>query len=288
VVDEEHDTSYKQEDGVLYNARDMAVLRAAIVGCPVVLASATPSLKAGPMPRPANTPPRPVRRFGTAELPEMRAIDMRAESPAPNRWISEAGARGEARIGRGEQALLFLNRRGYAPVTLCRACGHQVGCDDCDARMVEHRFQSGWSATNAARPSRCPWPARPAGSRADGGRRPGGGAAGRRGGGALPQARLAVLSSDLFGSARALEESRSRRLPKAGPTSSSARRSWPRGTTFPLLTLVGVIDADLGLQGSDLRAAERTFQLMRQVAGRAGRANARARPGCRPTSPNIR
>ena len=143
VVDEEHDTSYKQEEGVLYNARDMAVLRAAIAGCAVVLASATPSLESW-----ANVEAGKYQRldlgsrFGAAEMPEMRAIDMRAERLPGDRWISATlAAKVDAVVGRGEQALLFLNRRGFAPVTLCRACGHQVGCDHCDARMVEHRFQ---------------------------------------------------------------------------------------------------------------------------------------------------
>ena len=143
VVDEEHDSSYKQEDGVLYNARDMAVLRAAIIGCPVLLASATPSLESW-----ANAAAGKYlrldlgSRYGAAEMPKMQAIDMRAERLAGDRWISEVlAAKMRDRVAKGEQALLFLNRRGYAPVTLCRACGHQVGCDDCDARMVEHRFQ---------------------------------------------------------------------------------------------------------------------------------------------------
>ena len=142
VVDEEHDHSYKQEDGVLYSARDMAVLRASGNAAQVVLASATPSLEtwanaeAGKYTRLDLT-----SRFGAAVLPEMRAIDMRAEDVAPGRWISptlEAHVR--RGMAHGEQSLLFLNRRGYAPVTICRACGHQIGCDHCDARMVEHRF----------------------------------------------------------------------------------------------------------------------------------------------------
>jgi primosomal protein N' (replication factor Y) len=143
VVDEEHDTSYKQEEGVLYNARDMAVLRASLCSAQVILASATPSLESW-----ANAEAGKYRRldltarFGAAVMPEMRAIDMRAESLPSNRWISPSlQAAVNARVAKGEQALLFINRRGYAPVTICRACGHQIGCDHCDARMVEHRFQ---------------------------------------------------------------------------------------------------------------------------------------------------
>ncbi|MBE0554566.1 MAG: primosomal protein N', partial [Rhodobacteraceae bacterium] len=274
VVDEEHDTSYKQEDGVLYNARDMAVLRASIVGCPVVLASATPCLETW-----ANVEAGKYTRldlgsrFGVAEMPEMRAIDMRAEQLPADRWIS-ARLAGEvqARIARGEQALLFLNRRGYAPVTLCRACGAQVGCDQCDARMVEHRFlkrlvchQCG--ATKPV-PETCP-SCGVAGRMAAVG--PGVERLAEEVTARFPEARLAVLSSDLFGSARALKEAITG-IAGGGADIIIGTQIVAKGHNFPLLTLVGVIDADLGLQGSDLRAAERTFQLMRQVAGRAGRA----------------
>ena len=142
VVDEEHDTSYKQDEGVLYNARDMAVLRASICAGRVVLASATPSLESW-----ANADAGKyqrldlVSRFGASVMPEMRSLDMRAETLPSNRWVSPSlQSEVLARIERGEQAMLFLNRRGYAPVTICRACGHQIGCPHCDARMVEHRF----------------------------------------------------------------------------------------------------------------------------------------------------
>ncbi|MFN6924588.1 MAG: primosomal protein N' [Tabrizicola sp.] len=273
VVDEEHDTSYKQEDGVLYNARDMAVLRAAICGCPVVLASATPSLETW-----ANVEAGKYRRldlgsrFGAAEMPEMRAIDMRAEKLPGDRWISEtlAGKVG-AVVARGEQALLFLNRRGFAPVTLCRACGHQVGCDQCDARMVEHRFQKRLvchqcGATKPV-PVACPACGVEGRMAAVG---PGVERLAEEVAARFPGARVAVLSSDLFGSARALKE-KIAEISAGGADIIIGTQIVAKGHNFPLLTLVGVIDADLGLQGSDLRAAERTFQLMRQVAGRAGR-----------------
>ena len=273
VVDEEHDTSYKQEDGVLYNARDMAVLRAAVCGCAVVLASATPSLETW-----ANVEAGKYRRldlgsrFGAAEMPEMRAIDMRSERLPGDRWISPTlAAKVDAVVARGEQALLFLNRRGFAPVTLCRACGHQVGCDQCDARMVEHRFQKRLvchqcGATKPV-PLACPACGVEGRMAAVG---PGVERLGEEVAARFPGARVAVLSSDLFGSARALKEA------IAGIAAGEAdiiigTQIVAKGHNFPLLTLVGVIDADLGLQGSDLRAAERTFQLMRQVAGRAGR-----------------
>jgi primosomal protein N' (replication factor Y) len=278
VVDEEHDTSYKQEDGVLYNARDMAVLRASISQAQVVLASATPSLEswvnadAGKYARVTLT-----ARFGEAIMPKMRALDMREEKLPANRWISSALADAvRQRIEAGEQSLLFLNRRGYAPVTICRACGHQIGCDHCDARMVEHRFlkrlvchQCGESKPIPAKCPSCEAEDRlaPVG--------PGVERLGEEVAELFPEARLAVLSSDLFGSARALK-SAIEQIATGGTDIIIGTQLVAKGHNFPLLTLVGVIDADLGLQGSDLRAAERTFQLMRQVSGRAGRAD---RPG---------
>ncbi len=275
VVDEEHDTSYKQEEGVMYHARDMAVLRAAIAGFPVVLSSATPSLETW-----ANVEAGKYARldlsarFGPAVMPRMSALDMRDEKLPADRWISERLARQvQARIEAGEQALLFLNRRGYAPITLCRACGHQVGCDDCDARMVEHRFlkrlvchQCG--ATKPI-PTACP-ECKVEGRMAPVG--PGVERLAEEVAARFPAARLAVLSSDLFGSARALKEQIAL-IAAGGADIIIGTQIVAKGHNFPLLTLVGVIDADLGLQGSDLRAAERTFQLMRQVAGRAGRAD---------------
>ncbi|MGH1466436.1 MAG: primosomal protein N' [Cognatishimia sp.] len=273
VVDEEHDTSYKQDDGVLYNARDMAVLRASICGAQVILASATPSLEswanadAGKYHRIELT-----SRYGPAVMPDMKAIDMRVEDLPSSNWISPSlQAAVNARIAKGEQSLLFINRRGYAPVTICRACGHQVGCDHCDARMVEHRFlkrllchQCGESKPM---PDACP-SCEVEGKLAPVG--PGVERLAEEAQAKFPDARLAVLSSDLFGSARALKEGITA-IADGGADVIIGTQLVAKGHNFPLLTLVGVIDADLGLQGSDLRAAERTFQLMRQVAGRAGR-----------------
>lgn len=274
VVDEEHDTSYKQEEGVLYHARDMAVLRASILGCPVVLASATPSLESW-----ANAAQGKYARinlgarYGLAELPQMQAIDMRGQKLGTDRYISAPLAQAMTeRIARQEQSLLFLNRRGFAPVTLCRACGHQVGCDHCDARMVEHRFlkrlvchQCG--ATKPV-PVECP-ACQVAGKMAPVG--PGIERLAEEVVATFPEARLAVLSSDLFGSARALKDEIAR-IAEGAADIIIGTQIVAKGHNFPRLTLVGVMDADLGLQGSDLRAAERSFQLIRQVAGRAGRA----------------
>ena len=274
VVDEEHDTSYKQEDGALYHARDMAVLRASLCGARVVLASATPSLESW-----ANAEAGKYERldldarFGVAVMPELAAIDMRAETLPSNRWISHTlQAAVNARVAAGEQALLFLNRRGYAPTTICRACGHQIGCPHCDARMVEHRFQKRLichqCGESAAMPEACPSCGVTGKLAAVG---PGVERLAEEAAALFPQARIAVLSSDLFGSARALKE-QIVEIAQGAADIIIGTQLVAKGHNFPLLTLVGVIDADLGLQGSDLRAAERTFQLMRQVAGRAGRA----------------
>ena len=274
VVDEEHDPSYKQEEGVLYNARDMAVLRAALAGAQVVLASATPSLESWANAE-AGKYARVVLadRFGTATLPAMRTIDLRAEDMAPGHWISPT-LRGAvaARIAGGEQALLFLNRRGYAPVTVCRACGHQIGCPHCDARMVEHRFLNRLMChqcgETAPIPTECP-ACKVVGKLAPLG--PGVERLAEEAQAVFPGARVAVLSSDMAGSARGLKAEIAD-IAAGGADVIIGTQLVAKGHNFPLLTLVGVIDADLGLQGSDLRAAERTFQLVRQVAGRAGRA----------------
>jgi primosomal protein N' (replication factor Y) len=274
VVDEEHDTSYKQEDGVLYNARDMAVLRAAINGAQVVLASATPSLEswanveAGKYTRLVLS-----SRYGPAVMPKMSAIDMRAEDLPGGTWVSPTLRDAIAeRMERGEQSLIFLNRRGYAPVTLCRACGNQIGCDQCDARMVEHRFLNRLMCHQCGEtkpmPKVCPHCQAEDKLSAVG---PGVERMGEEITALFPDARVAVLSSDLYGSARAMK-AHIEQISQGGTDIIIGTQLVAKGHNFPLLTLVGVIDADLGLQGSDLRAAERTFQLMRQVAGRAGRA----------------
>tara|TARA_R110002051_G_scaffold70726_7_gene127268 strand:- start:5143 stop:7335 length:2193 start_codon:yes stop_codon:yes gene_type:complete len=274
VVDEEHDTSYKQEDGVLYNARDMAVLRAAINGAQVVLASATPSLEswanveAGKYQRVELT-----SRFGTAVMPKMTAIDMRVEDVPNGKWVSPTLKNAiNDRMEKGEQSLIFLNRRGYAPITICRACGHQIGCDQCDARMVEHRFLKRLMCHQCGEtkpmPSVCPH------CEIEGKLAPVGPGVERMAEevtALFPEARVVVLSSDLYGSARAMK-AHIEEIAKGGADIIIGTQLVAKGHNFPNLTLVGVIDADLGLQGSDLRAAERTFQLMRQVAGRAGRA----------------
>lgn len=274
VVDEEHDTSYKQEEGALYSARDMAVLRASICQAQVVLASATPSLESW-----ANAESGKYQRvelksrFGAAVLPTMRAIDMRSEDLPGSKWVSPTLQKAiEKRLTLGEQSLVFLNRRGYAPVTLCRACGNQIGCEQCDARMVEHRFLKRLMCHQCGEtrpiPVICPH------CEAEDRLAPVGPGVERMGEEIrelFPEATVAVLSSDLYGTSRQLK-AHIEAIADGEADIIIGTQLVAKGHNFPLLTLVGVIDADLGLQGSDLRAAEHTFQLMRQVAGRAGRA----------------
>ncbi|MCV2894156.1 primosomal protein N' [Lentibacter sp. XHP0401] len=275
VVDEEHDTSYKQEDGALYNARDMSVLRGSLCGAQVVLASATPSLESWTNAQSGKYEMIELAsRYGEAVLPELRTVDMRQVKLPSNRWISPAlESAVNARILRGEQSLLFLNRRGYAPVTLCRKCGEQIACEHCDARMVEHRFlkQLMCHQCGATRPipEVCP-SCEAEGTLAVVG--PGVERLAEETAERFPEARVAVLSSDLFGSARALK-AQIVAIAEGAADIIIGTQLVAKGHNFPLLTLVGVIDADLSLQGSDMRAAERTFQQMRQVSGRAGRAD---------------
>ncbi|MBS0529845.1 MAG: primosomal protein N', partial [Proteobacteria bacterium] len=162
IVDEEHDQAYKQDEGAHYHARDMAVVRAHIAKIPIVLASATPSVESevntrkGRYQRIALT-----SRFGGQHMPQIEAIDLRREGPQRGRFISPRLA-GEIRtaIERKEQALLFLNRRGYAPLTLCRACGHRFACTICDAWLVDHRFRQRLVCHHCGfsmpRPHQCP------------------------------------------------------------------------------------------------------------------------------------
>ena len=247
VVDEEHDGSYKQDETVYYNARDMAVLRASIEGAQVVLASATPSVETW-----VNAATGKYRRvdlrarYGEAELPDMAAIDLRKEEMPSGRWISPTLGRAvEERLERGEQSLLFLNRRGYAPVTTCRACGHQIGCDDCDARMVEHRFQKRLvchqcGATKPI-PVACPACGTEGKKAAIG---PGVERVAEEVAERFPTARSAVLSSDLFQSARALKATIAD-IAQGGADIIIGTQIVAKGHNFPHLTLVGVLDADI-------------------------------------------
>ena len=278
IVDEEHDPSFKQEDGVCYQARDMAVLRASLAQIPIVLVSATPSLETvvnisrGRYER-VHLPERHAR----AALPTVAIIDMRREHLPAGKFLSPALVTALAEtLADGEQTLLFLNRRGYAPLTLCRACGHRFQCPNCTAWLVEHRFTGrlqchhcGYSTTL---PKFCP-ECLAAGTLVPCG--PGVERLGEEVAERFPQARVALMVSDLLPGPRAAAEladaMAAHRYDVLIGTQIVAK-----GHHFPMLTLVGVVDADLGLGGGDLRAAERTYQLLHQVGGRAGRAE---RPG---------
>ena len=273
VVDEEHDQAYKQEDGVRYHARDMAVVRGHIARIPVVLSSATPSLESEVNARRGRY--RRValpQRFGGQRMPSVEAIDLRQERPPPGRFIAPtlAGAVATA-IERGEQALFFLNRRGYAPLTLCRACGFRFSCPNCDAWLVDHRFRKQLVCHHCGfampHPAQCPKCQAVNSFAAIG---PGVERLEEEVRELFPQARILVLSSDLVATMerlrQELDDVAAGRFDIVIGTQLVAK-----GHHFPKLNLVGIVDADLGLSNGDPRAAERTFQLLHQVVGRAGR-----------------
>ena len=273
VVDEEHDAAYKQEDGVRYHARDMAVVRGHIARIPVVLSSATPSLETEVNARRGRYRRLALpERFGGQLMPSVEAIDLRSERPPPGRFIAPtlAGAV-QTTIERGEQALFFLNRRGYAPLTLCRACGFRFSCPNCDAWLVDHRFRRQLVCHHCGfampHPAECP-NCHAANSFAAIG--PGVERLEEEVRALFPQARVLVLSSDLIATVeqlrQELDDVAQGRFDIVIGTQLVAK-----GHHFPKLNLVGIVDADLGFNNGDPRAAERTFQLLHQVVGRAGR-----------------
>src|SRR5271154_191353 len=273
VVDEEHDPAYKQEDGVHYHARDMAVVRGHIAKIPVVLASATPSLETEVNARRSRYRRIALpERFGGQRMPSVEAIDLRRERPPPGRFIAPtlAGA-AQTAIERGEQALFFLNRRGYAPLTLCRACGFRFSCPNCDAWLVDHRFRKQLVCHHCGfatpHPPECPH-CQAANSFVAVG--PGVERLEEEVRALFPQARLLVLSSDLVASVERMREEFAD-IPAGRFDIVIGTQLVAKGHHFPMLNLVGVIDGDLGLSNGDPRAAERTFQLLHQVVGRAGR-----------------
>ncbi|GLS17866.1 primosomal protein N' [Labrys miyagiensis] len=278
IVDEEHDSAYKQEDGPRYNARDMAVVRARLVDAPAVLASATPSIESrvnadrgryGHITLP--------ERFGGRALPAISAIDMRTGGPERGKFIAPGLATAVRQaLEAGEQALLFLNRRGYAPLTLCRKCGHRFQCPNCTAWLVEHRFRKSLVCHHCGHtapvPRHCPScegedTLTPCG--------PGVERIAEEVAGLFPDAHTVILSSDIHGSAERLKQELDT-VAKGEANLVIGTQLVAKGHNFPHLTLVGVVDADLGLGTGDPRAAERTFQLLGQVTGRAGRGD---RPG---------
>ena len=273
VVDEEHDQSYKQEDGAHYHARDMAVVRGRIAKIPVVLASATPSVETEVNARKGRYQRIALpSRFGGAHMPHIEAIDLRREAPPRGRFISPTLAEQiRFAVERREQALLFLNRRGYAPLTLCRACGHRFACNICDAWLVDHRFRQRLVCHHCGfsmpRPHVCPNCAAEQSLAAVG---PGVERLQEEAAGLFPDARTMVLSSDLITSIETMR-SELNEIAEGRVDIIIGTQLVAKGHHFPRLNLVGVVDADLGLSNGDPRAAERTWQLFNQVIGRAGR-----------------
>jgi len=278
VVDEEHDGSFKQDEGVVYNARDMAVVRARLASAPIVLASATPSLESIVNVR--------TGRYGEVHLPgrhgghqlaTLSAVDMRRDPPARGRWLSPPVVEAmKSTLAAGGQTLLFLNRRGYAPITLCRACGHGLECPQCSAWLVEHRFRRSLVCHH------CGHTEPPAHSCKHCGAvdqfvacGPGVERLAEEAQELFPEARLELFTSDSLMNRDEAEAAVDRMINGEIDILIGTQMA-AKGHHFPNLTLVAVIDADLGLNGGDLRAAERTFQLLYQVAGRAGR---EGRPG---------
>ncbi len=275
VVDEEHETAFKQEDGVVYHARDMAVVRARLSDAPAVLVSATPSLETL-----SNVETGRYRRLSLTarhggQLARVSMIDLRDHPPARGHFLSPLMITAvQETLARGEQAMLFLNRRGYAPLTLCRVCGHRMQCPNCTAWLVEHRARRILTCHHCAHtediPHTCPSCAAenslvPIG--------PGVERITEEAAAAFPDARLLVMASDTMPGPHAAAEA-AHRIERREVDLIIGTQIVAKGWHFPHLTLVGVVDADLGLAGGDLRAAERTVQLLHQVAGRAGRAEA--------------
>ena len=278
VVDEAHESSFKQEDGVMYHARDVAVMRGRFEGVPVILASATPAIETRQQVALGHYAELKLpSRFGAATMPEIRALDLLRDPPLRGRWIAPPLVQElAANLERKEQSLLFLNRRGYAPLTLCRTCGHRFQCPNCTAWMVEHRLTARLACHHCGHvmppPRACPECSEEDSLVACG---PGVERIADEVAALFPDARTAIVTSDtLWSPAKAAEFVN--RMDGGEIDIVIGTQLVTKGYHFPNLTLVGVVDADLGLSGGDLRAAERSFQQIAQVAGRAGRG---AKPG---------
>lgn len=273
VVDEAHETSFKQEEGVQYHARDAAVMRGHFEKIPVILATATPAIETRQ--QVAQGRYQEIKlpgRYGAAQMPDVTAINLVQTPPDRGRWLAPplVAAMTET-LARGEQVLLFLNRRGFAPLTLCRHCGHRFQCPNCTAWMVEHRLTNRLQCHHCGHveppPRACPECNEEDALVACG---PGVERISDEVGILFPEARRAIVTSDtLWSPAKAAEFVG--RMEAGDIDIVIGTQLVTKGYHFPNLTLVGVVDADLGLQGGDLRAAERSFQQIMQVAGRAGR-----------------
>ena len=274
IVDEEHSQTFKQDEGVMYHGRDMAVVRAMQAGCTIILASATPSLET--LINAENSKYDWLylgERHGSAELPQMKSIDLRHHKLKSGSWISTPLQNAlTENFKNGEQSLLYLNRRGYAPLTLCQSCGHRMECPHCSAWLVEHhkwdRLECHHCGFNLRKPEGCPQCEKKNSLIACG---PGVERVAEEVATLFPEARLAVMSSDEISSPSVLKEV-IESIERHEIDFIIGTQIVTKGYHFPMLTLVGVIDADLGISGADPRAAERTWQQLEQVAGRAGRA----------------
>ena len=279
VIDEEHDGGFKQEDRVTYQARDMAVVRANLGQFPIVLASATPSIESHVNSR--NGRYRHVvlpGRYSGVELPNVEAVDLRANPPEQGRWLSPQLTEALTEtLAAGRQSLLFLNRRGYAPLTLCRKCGHRIECPQCTAWLVEHRFRRRLNCHHCGfslpLPDKCPSCGEPDALVACG---PGVERISEEVAERFPQARVALLSSDLIPGLNEMREV-IKGIEAGEADIIIGTQIVAKGHHFPELALVGIVDGDLGLGQADPRAGERSFQLMHQVTGRAGRERERGR-----------
>ena len=279
IVDEEHEQAFKQQDGAIYHARDMAVVRARIEDCPVILASATPSLESFVNAQSARYAHlRLTARHGVAELPQVKLIDLRHEKDGFDaertaQWLSPPLREAlENTLAAGEQAMLFLNRRGYAPLTLCEACGHKFTCPHCSAWLVEHKYKRRLACHQCGYelpvPADCP-ACHESGTLIACG--PGVERVAEEFAAFFPKARYSIASSDIL-HGPAETQAAIRAFARREIDVLIGTQIVAKGHHFPQLTLVGVVDADLGGSDGDLRARERTFQLLHQVSGRAGRA----------------
>ena len=273
VIDEEHDAGYKQEDQVIYHARDMAILRAKHAKCPVILATATPSLESW-----TNAQLGRYRhimlenRYGAATMPDIQTIDLRKFRPPSGKWMSALLlAEIEERLKSQQQILLYLNRRGYAPLAVCSDCGVKQSCHQCDSLLVTHRLsnQLRCHQCGIAHPfkNKCQSCEQTDSIQLVG---PGVERLAEEVYQLFPEARVSILSSDTLTNPSQMETT-IQSIENGEVDIIIGTQMVAKGHHFPKLTCVAVIDGDLGLSGGDLRAGERTYQMLTQVAGRSGR-----------------